>query len=84
MRNVRPSWVAVKVDPSSNNPQPKHATGPRGRAGTLSAEFSARIEGASVPFLRVDAIGAADGKTVQWDVVDVRTGRVVFSEKVTQ
>lgn len=88
MHNVRPSWVRVFVDPSSNDPAPasvgKTGTGPKSRAGTLSAEFSARIDGAAVPFVTVTAIASADGQTVQWSIVDRRTGKVLFSEQVTQ
>lgn len=88
MRNVRPSWIAVSVDPSSNDPKPasvgKTGTGPKGRAGTLSALFSARIDGRSVPFLEVVAIGSENGSVVDWTVVDRRTGRVLFSEVVSQ
>lgn len=88
MRNVRPSWVRVSVASSDNAPAPasvgRTGTGPKGRAGSLSADFAARIDGQSVPFLTVDAIGSADGKSTVWTVTDRRTGTVFFSETVTQ
>lgn len=88
MRNVRPSWVAVSKDDTSNGPKPasvgRNGTGPRGRTGTLAALFSARVDGASVPFLAVDAIAADDGASVLWTVTDKRSGAVVFSERVAQ
>jgi hypothetical protein len=79
MRNVRPAWVSVQVDGAK-----RAATGPRGRAGTLSALFSARIDGEAVPFLRIDAVGSEDGASTAWCVVDVRTGRIVFLTEVPQ
>lgn len=88
MRNVRPSWVRVSVGPNDNAPAPasvgRTGTGPKGRAGSLSADFAARIDGQSVPFLAVDAIGSADGRSTVWTVTDRRTGRVLHNETVTQ
>ena len=84
-RTVRPSWVKVAKADSDNDPAPFwQGTGPRGRAGTLSADFLARIDGKAVPFLTVEAIGASNGETVLWRITDKRTGRTLFEERVTQ
>lgn len=84
IRNVRPAWADIKVDHVSNGPALVKGAGPRSRTGTLSVDFLARTDGAAVPFLSVDAIGSADGASVEWRIVDKRTGRVVFAEKVAQ
>jgi len=77
-RNVRPSWVTVVADGRSS----RFATGPRSRTGTLSAEFSVRSAGSVLPLLDVHAL--ADGDTVRFVVVDLRTGRELFSEVFEQ
>lgn len=85
MRNVRPSWIKVAKSDSGNDTKPFYkGTGPRGRSGSLSAEFLARIKGDAVPFLRVDAIASADGETVFWTVTEIQSGRIVFETRVTQ
>ena len=76
-RNVRPSFVTLAVDGRS-----PVATGPRSRSGTLSAEFSVRSAGAVLPLLDVHAL--ADGDSVRFVVVDLRTGLEVFSETFRQ
>ena len=78
MRFVRPSYVKVSTGAH------RHATGPRSRTGELSAEFLARIDGSAVPFLSVDAIGSADGSSTLWRIVDRRTGKTLFEERVPQ
>jgi hypothetical protein len=80
MRSVRPSWVSLLVDGRKETIE----TGPRARSGEMAAMFSARINGASVPFLTVDAIPSPDGQTVRWVVTDARTGKGLFEETVPQ
>lgn len=79
MRNVRPSWCELSIDHRTVK-----ATGPKGRKGSLQAQFLARIDGAAVPFLAVSAFPDEDGKHTTWTVTDRRTGKVLFSETVTQ
>lgn len=76
-RNVRPSFVNLSVDGRS-----PVATGPRSRAGTLSAMFSVRSAGAVLELLDVHAL--ADGDSVRFVVVDLRTGRTFFEERFAQ
>ena len=77
-RNVRPSWVTVVADGYSS----PVSAGPRSRTGTLSAEFAVRSNGSVLPLLDVHAL--ADGETVRYVVVDLRTGRELFSEVFEQ
>lgn len=79
MRNVRPSWVDLRVDGKLVK-----ATGPKSRKGELVASFSARIDGDSVPLWEVQAIGSADGSTTVWRIVDRATGATIVERKVTQ
>jgi hypothetical protein len=84
MRNVRPSWVRVSKSDTDNGPVPFwKGTGPKSRKGALSVEMLARVNGSAVPFLTVDAIGSADGKSVLWTVRD-RNGRTIHEETVPQ
>jgi len=83
-RNVRPSWVDVAIDNSSNNPQVVKGTGPKGRSGTLSALFKVRSAGSVLDLLDVTMIGSEDGRFVNVTVTDKRTGKWLFSENVTQ
>lgn len=76
-RFVRPSFCHLSVDGRS-----PVATGPRSRAGTLSAMFSVRSAGSVLELLDVHAL--ADGDSVRFVVVDLRTGRVVFEERFAQ
>lgn len=78
MRNVRPSWVDLRVDGKLVK-----ATGPKSRKGELVATFSARADGVSVRLWGVEAIGSADGATTVWRVVD-SDGKVLIERKVTQ
>jgi hypothetical protein len=85
MRNVRPSWVRVSKDNHDNGPTSFwKGTGPRGRSGTLSVEILARINGEAVPVFAIDCIGAANGETTLLRILDLRTGKAVFEERVTQ
>jgi hypothetical protein len=88
MRNVRPSWVRVLKDDNGNGPVPcsvgETGTGPRSRSGSLSAVLLARIEGRAVEFLEIDAISSADGETTLVRITNLRTGGIVFEERVTQ
>jgi hypothetical protein len=76
-RNVRPSFVNLSVEGRS-----PVATGPRSRTGTLSAMFSVRSDGSVLRLLDVHCL--ANGDTVRLVVVDLRTGREVFSEEFQQ
>ena len=79
MRNVRPSWVNLKVDGRKAN----IATGPRARSGEMSAMFYIREEGSSFLALSVDMIASADGKTTILRVTD-GTGKTILERKVNQ
>jgi len=82
MRNVRPSWVSVSIDGRKGTIE----GGPRSRSGALSALFSARIDGTAVPFLTVEAVLSADGRTVVWTVREVGATdeSIVFRRTVAQ
>ena len=76
-RYVRPSFVNLSVDGRS-----PVATGPKSRTGTLSAMFSVRDRGDVLPLLDVHCL--ADGDSVRVVVVDLRTGRELWSETFLQ
>jgi hypothetical protein len=81
---VRPSWFVLSIDNTSNGPVPVKATGPKGRSGTGSVRVKVRENGGVLDLLDVDAIGSADGASVLVTVKDLRTGRVLFSERFAQ
>jgi len=71
--------VAVAADGRTD-----FATGPKRRTGELAALFHARIDGASIPLLSVDAIPSEDGATTTWTVRNLHTGKTIFEETVQQ
>lgn len=83
-RRVRPSWFVLSIDDSANDPTPVKATGPKARTGTGSVRVKVRNEGSVLDLLDIDAIGSADGESVYVEVKDLRTGRVLFSERFAQ
>ena len=78
-RNVRPSWIDVKVDE-----RPSIGTGPVSRNGEMRAIFSVRSNGNVHRVIEVELIGSFDKETVLVRVTDVCEGTTIFEESFTQ